>query len=305
MNEQPATPVPALEGAPGEGTSGLASAPAKGPSDAGPRTLAIDIGGTGLKASVLDDKGAMLVDRVRVPTTYPLAPQALIDALRTLVAPLPAYDRIAAGFPGMVRGGRVLSAPHFVTQDGPGTRIVPLLVAAWSGYDLAGALEKELGKPARVANDADLQGGAVVKGEGLEVVITLGTGLGTAVYHEGHLAPHIELAHHPFRKGETYDEQVGDAARKRVGKKKWNNRVQEAVNNIDTLLLFDHLYVGGGNTVHLDIDLGPKATIVDNSAGITGGIRLWDPARPAPGGESLPGQRSVAEEGTPPAPTAC
>ena len=126
MNEQPATPTPAPEGAPG-----LSSGPVKGPSNAGPRTLAIDIGGTGLKASVLDDKGAMLVDRVRIPTTYPLAPQALIDALRTLVAPLPAYERIAAGFPGMVRGGRVLSAPHFVTQDGPGTRIVPLLVAAW------------------------------------------------------------------------------------------------------------------------------------------------------------------------------
>jgi polyphosphate glucokinase len=250
-----------------------------GPSGAGPRTLAIDIGGTGLKASVLDEKGTMLVDRVRIPTTYPLAPQALIDALRTLVAPLPAYDRIAAGFPGMVRGGRVLSAPHFVTQDGPGTRIVPLLVAAWSGYDLAAALEKELGKPARVANDADLQGGAVVTGEGLEVVITLGTGLGTAVYHEGHLAPHIELAHHPFRKGQTYDEQVGDAARKRVGRKKWNKRVREAVSNIDTLLLFDHLYVGGGNTAYLDIDLGPKATIIDNSAGITGGIRLWDPRK--------------------------
>ena len=186
MNEQPATPTPAPEGAPG-----LSSGPVKGPSNAGPRTLAIDIGGTGLKASVLDDKGAMLVDRVRIPTTYPLAPQALIDALRTLVAPLPAYDRIAAGFPGMVRGGRVVSAPHFVTQDGPGTRVVPLLVAAWSGYDLASALEKELGKPARVANDADLQGGAVVKGEGLEVVITLGTGLGTAVYHDGHLTPHM------------------------------------------------------------------------------------------------------------------
>ena len=79
MNDQPATATPALEGPPG-----LSSGPVKGPSDAGPRTLAIDIGGTGLKASVLDDKGAMLVDRVRIPTTYPLAPQALIDALRTL-----------------------------------------------------------------------------------------------------------------------------------------------------------------------------------------------------------------------------
>src|SRR5260370_9151943 len=111
MNEQPATSIPALEGTPG-----LSSAPVKGPSDAGPRTLAIDIGGTGLKASVLDDRGDMLVDRVRIPTTYPLAPQALIDALPTLLAPLPSFDPIPAGFPGMVRGGRVLSAPHFLTQ---------------------------------------------------------------------------------------------------------------------------------------------------------------------------------------------
>jgi polyphosphate glucokinase len=252
------------------------------PENTGPRTLAIDIGGTGLKASVLDAQGAMLVERVRIPTTYPLAPQSLIDALRTLMAPLPAYDRIAAGFPGMVRGGRILSAPHFITENGPGTRDAPLLVVAWSGYDLAAALEKEFGKPARVANDADMQGGAVVKGVGLEVVITLGTGLGTAVYHDGHLTPHIELAHHPFRKGQTYDEQVGDAARKRVGKKKWNKRVQEALGNIEALLFFDHLYIGGGNAVQLDIDVGPKATIVDNSAGITGGLRLWEPARPAP-----------------------
>jgi polyphosphate glucokinase len=246
------------------------------PEDPGPTTLAIDIGGTGLKASVLDAKGTMLVDRVRVPTAYPLAPQNLLDTLRTLVAPLPAYDRISAGFPGMVRGGRVISAPHFITKDGPGTRTVPLLVAAWSGYDLAAALEKELGKPARVANDADLQGAAVVKGQGLEVVITLGTGLGTAVFQDGHLAPHIELAHHPFRKGETYDEQVGEDARKRIGNKKWNTRVRRAVKNIDELLFFDHLYVGGGNAVHLNIDLGPKATVVDNSAGITGGLKLWD-----------------------------
>jgi polyphosphate glucokinase len=254
------------------------------PEPTGPTTLAIDIGGTGLKASVLDARGAMLVDRVRVPTVYPLAPQALLDALRTLVAPLPAYDRISAGFPGMVRGGRVISAPHFVTQNGPGTRVVPLLVAAWSGFDLAEALGKELGKPARVANDADLQGGAVVKGVGLEVVITLGTGLGTAVYQDGYLAPHMELAHHPFRKGQTYDEQVGDAARRKIGKKKWNKRVREVLRNIDALLFYDHLFIGGGNAVHVDADLGPKATIVDNSAGITGGLRLWEPARPAPAG---------------------
>lgn len=248
----------------------------KAPADGGPRTLAIDIGGTGLKASVLDAKGAMLADRVRTPTTYPMAPENLVDALRTLVAPLPAYDRISAGFPGMVRGGRVISAPHFVTKAGPGTKVVAKLEAAWAGYDLAAALEKELGKPARVANDADLQGSAVVQGTGLEAVITLGTGLGTAVFHEGVLAPHIELAHQPFRKGETYDEQIGDEALKRIGPKKWNERVRRAIANIDQLLFYDHLYIGGGNASRLEGDLGPKVSLVDNTAGITGGVKLWD-----------------------------
>ncbi len=256
---------------------------------ASPRTLAFDIGGTGLKASVIDGEGTMLVDRVRVPTPYPLSPEDLVAALVALAAPLPAYDRISAGFPGMVRGGRVLSSPHFVTAKGPGTKIVPKLVEAWKDFDLAGALTERLGRPARVVNDADLQGGAVVKGKGLEVVITLGTGMGTAVFQDGRLAPHMELAHHVFRRGETYDEQVGEDARKRIGNKKWSKRVAQAVADIDALLYYDHLYVGGGNAVHLAIDLGPKATIVDNSAGITGGLRVWDPAKPAPAGEAAPG----------------
>lgn len=90
-----------------------------------PVTLAIDIGGTGLKADALDADGHMLVDRVRTPTEYPCPPDALISALRRLVAPLPAFDRVSAGFPGVVRNGLVLSAPHFVTVDGPGSHIDP------------------------------------------------------------------------------------------------------------------------------------------------------------------------------------
>ena len=250
------------------------------PGTPSPATLALDIGGTGLKASVLDPEGALLVDRVRVPTTYPLSPEDLLHALHELVRPLPAFDRISAGFPGMVRGGRILSAPHFVTASGPGTRVVPELLTAWTGFGLAAALEMELGKPARVVNDADLQGGAVIKGEGLEVVITLGTGLGTAVFREGHLAPHLELSHHPFRKAETYDEQLGEDARKRLGNKKWSRRVAMAIETIDALLFFDHLYIGGGNSARLKLDLGPKATIVDNLAGITGGLRLWTHPEP-------------------------
>jgi polyphosphate glucokinase len=243
---------------------------------AGPTTLAIDIGGTGLKASVLDDHGAMEVDRVRVPTTYPLAPHQMVETLASMVAKLPAYDRVSAGFPGMVRDGRILSAPHFVTTAGPGTAVDPDLLAAWTGFDMAGALAEAFGKPAKVVNDADLQGAAVVEGKGLELVVTLGTGVGTALYYTGHLCPHLELAQHPLRKDQTYNERLGEAARKRVGSKKWNRRVERTITVLYNLFFYDHLFIGGGNAARIKFSLPPNVSVIDNTAGILGGIKLWD-----------------------------
>jgi polyphosphate glucokinase len=245
-----------------------------------PFTLAIDIGGTGLKASVLGSDGSMAAERVRVATTYPMSPQQMVEALTALVQRLPAFDRVSAGFPGMVRRGHILSAPHFVTKKGPGTPVDPELFKAWSDFDMATALTAALGKPAKVANDADVQGAAVVQGKGLEVVITLGTGFGTAVFMDGQLMPHLEIAHQPFRKTETYNDQLGELARKKIGDHHWNRRVQKAVANLDGLFFFDHLYIGGGNAGRVKRDdLGKmleRITVVDNSAGILGGIKLWD-----------------------------
>jgi polyphosphate glucokinase len=250
-----------------------------------PFTLAIDVGGTGLKASVLSKDGTMVADRVKVDTTYPLPPEGetgLVAALTALVKPLPAADRVSCGFPGMVRNGVVLSAPHFVTKKGPGTAVDQKLFKAWSKFDLATALSTALGLPTKVANDADVQGAAVVKGTGLEVVITLGTGFGSAVFMDGHLLPHIELAHHPFRKDETYNEQLGELARKEKGDEAWNSRVRQAVACLEALFFYDHLFIGGGNARRVDRDaLGDaleRITIVDNTAGILGGIKLWDSA---------------------------
>ncbi len=248
-----------------------------------PYTLAIDIGGTGLKASVLDRTGTMVADRVRVPTTYPMPPTGdggMVPALAALAAQLPAADRVSAGFPGMVRRGHILSASHFATGAGPGTPVDPGLEKAWRDFDLAGALAEALGRPTKVANDADVQGAAVVEGTGLEFVITLGTGFGTAMFLDGGLMPHLEIAHQPFRKGETYNEQLGERTRKEIGEHRWNRRVRKAVAVIDALVFFDHLYIGGGNgrRVVRD-DLGEyldRTTIVDNSAGILGGIKLWE-----------------------------
>ena len=163
----------------------------------GPRTLAIDVGDTGLKASVLDGAGRMLVKRVRVATPYPCQPEILLGAIADLTAPLPPIDRISIGFPGVIRDGRVITAPHFDTE-------------AWHDCPLEEAVSRRFGKPARLLNDAEVQGLGIVAGRGLEVVLTLGTGVGSAVFSNGALAPHLELAQHPIHKGETY---IGNEAR--------------------------------------------------------------------------------------------
>ena len=234
----------------------------------GPFTLAIDIGGTGLKASVLDKKGAMTTERVRIDTPQPCNPQLLIATLAALAQQLTdlgqRWDRISVGFPGLIRHGKIITAPNLGTE-------------AFAGFDLAAALHKRLGAPVRAVNDADMQGLAAITGKGVEMVCTLGTGFGTALFSDGRLQTHLEIAHLPFRKGETYDMQVGDRARKDVGTKKWLQRVDEAIGNMHTLTCFDRLFIGGGNAKHLDAATLPKnIQLVDNAAGMLGGIKRWD-----------------------------
>lgn len=232
------------------------------PTRHGATILAIDIGGTGLKAAVLHEDGSFATDRVRIDTPVGSPPEAITALLAELVAPLPAFERVAVGFPGMVRNGVVRTAPN-LGHDG------------WVGFDLATALQERLGAPVRVANDADVQGLAVIQGRGVEMVITLGTGFGTALYQDGRLCPHLEISQQPFQKGATYDERLGNAARKKVGNRKWKKRVFAAIENLRVLTHFDRLYVGGGNSRRLDGELPDDVTVVDNAAGLIGGAKLW------------------------------
>ena len=139
------------------------------------RTLAIDVGGTHLKATVVDDGGHFLAEPVRVNTPVGSSPRAFVKALAKLVAPLKDYDRVSVGFPGAIKNGHVLTAPNLGNKR-------------WAGFELEAALNKVLGKPVRLANDADIQGLAVISGKGLEMIITLGTGFGTGMYVDGRLA---------------------------------------------------------------------------------------------------------------------
>jgi predicted TIM-barrel fold metal-dependent hydrolase/predicted NBD/HSP70 family sugar kinase len=227
------------------------------------RTLAVDIGGTGIKLALLDSAGRILDERVRVPTPpRPVAPDVLVAAIEQALSGLGPFDRVSVGFPGAVRDGRVLTAPNLGTE-------------LWADFDLQTALAERWGKPVRVMNDADVQGFGAIQGEGVEMVLTLGTGAGTAIFDNGRIMPHLELAHHPVHGDKTYEDYVGDPARRKAGKKRWNRRVARVIDILRRLVNFDHLYIGGGNAKHIEFALPGDVTIVPNSDGLTGGIALW------------------------------
>lgn len=229
----------------------------------GTLTLAIDVGGTRLKAGLLDQNGDMVAGPNRVDTPSRPIPPVVVEALVGLAAPLGEFDRISVGFPGVVRQGQVLTAPNLGTPE-------------WRHFPLTASLTDKLGKPARMLNDAEVQGLGVICGKGLECVITLGTGMGFALFRNGVPAPHLELSQHPIHKGKTYDQFIGVAAYREVGRPRWNKRLRRVLTCITTLVGFDTLYIGGGNAKNIDLDLAPNMHTVANTAGITGGVRLWD-----------------------------
>jgi polyphosphate glucokinase len=233
-------------------------------SHSGPFTLAVDIGGTGIKVLVLDRDGQPASQRTAEPTPHPATPEAVLDVIAKLAAAHPEFDRVAAGFPGVIRNGVTETAHN--------------LDPAWVGFDLAAALTTRLGKPTRVANDADIQGFGAIEGRGVELVLTLGTGVGAALFVHGVLVPNLELAHHPFRKGKTYEELLGKAALEKYGEKKWHKQLERAIKLVRQTFNFDVLYLGGGNAKRLEHDKLPAdVKIVPNVAGLLGGIALWNP----------------------------
>jgi polyphosphate glucokinase len=232
----------------------------------GIRTLSIDIGGTGLKLMVLDERGAPISDRARIPTPRPATPAAITRALRGLMGAQPAFDRVSVGFPGVVHANVVHTAPN--------------LDSDWAGYDLGEALAQMTGKPVRVCNDADMQGFGDITGAGVEMVLTLGTGLGSAIFVDGALVPNLELAHHAYSGRKTYEDYVGRPALEKIGKKRWRKRVRRMIDRIEPIWNYDRLYLGGGNARHLNAaDLPANVSIKSNQAGLIGGVALWRPGR--------------------------
>jgi len=226
------------------------------------RILCIDVGGSGLKAAVISPRGKYLAKRVRAKTPMDRKPKQIVAALIELIAPLGRFDHVTIGFPGVVKDGKVVSAPHFGTK-------------AWKGFALAAAMRKKLKKPVMLLNDADVQGLAAIQGTGLELVCTLGTGLGTAWFRDGELMPHMDLAHLAMRKKDDFDILVGDQTRRKIGNHRWNRRIKKLILVLKTVFNYDQLYLGGGNSFCVEFTLPRNVTIVSNDAGMQGGAFAW------------------------------
>ncbi|MBV8201785.1 MAG: ROK family protein [Acidobacteria bacterium] len=239
-------------------------------------TFCLDIGGTGIKGMTVDARGKPTAARVRLPTPQPAKPEAVLAVIRDIAGKMPAFERVAAGFPGVVVDGTVHTAPN--------------LDPTWAGFPLAEELEGVTGRPARVANDAGVQGLAAIEGKGTELVITLGTGMGFALYIDGRYVPNIEMAHHVFRKHKTYEERIGNRALQKVGRRRWNKRVLDAIRHLEPVFNYRLLYLGGGNSKLIHFSLPPKVRIIENVSGLLGGIYLWEtPAGEGRGAEPVKG----------------
>jgi polyphosphate glucokinase len=214
--------------------------------------LVIDVGGTHVKLKL---QGR---DEVRkCPSGPSLTPGKMVEFVRSAAADW-SYDRVSIGYPGAVVDGTI--------------RVEPVnLAAGWIGFDFASAL----GCPVKLINDAAMQALGSYEG-GRMLFLGLGTGLGTALIYNDFLLP-MELGHLPYKKGLTFEDYVGQAGLKRLGRRKWKRVVFDVVARLRAAFLADYIVLGGGNVKKLD-ELPPACRMGDNKNAFLGGLRLWDAA---------------------------
>jgi polyphosphate glucokinase len=232
-----------------------------------PRTLVIDIGGTGIKTLLVGRDGTALSRRRRELTPKPATPGAVLAVVERMIGRHRSFQRVSVGFPGVVKHGVVLTAPNLGTSE-------------WAGFEIEKAVKACTKTPVRAINDAELQGYGVIEGTGVEIVLTFGTGLGTALYVDGRLVPNLELGHHPLRKDASYEDLVNDKELRRIGKKRWRRRVDLIVDTLGRIFNYDTLHIGGGNARHLKGPFGENVRLFEGVEGLTGGIGLWSRGRP-------------------------
>jgi len=237
------------------------------------RVMGIDIGGTGVKTAVVDVRtGQMTTGRLRLSTPQPSTPDAVIRTIKELQEKLKWRGPVGCGFPGLVKSGAVQRAPN--------------LDVAWVGFDLVTQLKTALGVPqVAIGNDADAAGlaelrfGAGKNVDGTVVLITLGTGIGSAIFRDGVLLPDTEMGHIEFQ-GKAAEKRAAASVRekKKLSWKKWGQRLNAYLAHLEYLLGVDLFIIGGGVSKKSEkffpylTDVGCKveAARLGNAAGIIG-----------------------------------
>jgi predicted NBD/HSP70 family sugar kinase len=218
------------------------------------KVLVLDVGGTNVK---------MLATGRRQPRKFSSGPDMTPDQMVTEVVQATddwEFDVVSVGYPGFVLRGKVVNDPRN-------------LAPGWVGFDF----EKAFGRPVKVINDAAMQALGSYEG-GRMLFLGLGTGLGSALILDGVLEP-LELAHLPYKKGQTYEDYVGLRGLERLGKKKWRRYVADVVERLRAALEADYVVLGGGNARKLK-ELPAGARLGDNANAFRGGFRLWEDAKP-------------------------
>jgi predicted NBD/HSP70 family sugar kinase len=213
------------------------------------KVLVIDIGGSNVKLFATGRTG-----RVKIPSGPTLTPRQMVADVREATESW-RYDVITIGYPGPVVRGRIAREPYN-------------LGAGWTRYNFARAF----GRPVRLINDAAMQALGSYRGKSM-LFLGLGTGLGTTLVRNGVVVP-LEVAHLPYRDGLTFEEVVGDAGLKRLGKKRWRRHVEIVVDLMLEALVADYAVLGGGNVRLLDV-LPPRSRRGNNANAFRGGERLW------------------------------
>jgi len=215
--------------------------------------LVIDVGGTHIKVRATGHK-----TQVQIPSSPKMTANKMVAAVRKIIVGWK-YDAITVGYPGLVLHGHIVGEPHNLGHG-------------WVNFNF----KKTFGSPVKIINDAMMQALGSYRGKRM-LFLGLGTGLGSAMIVDGVLEP-MELAHLPYKKGRTYEDFIGQAGLKLLGKKKWRRHVNDVVKQLKAALEADYVVLGGGNARLLK-KLPPGSQIGDNANAFRGGLRLWKKSR--------------------------
>jgi len=239
--------------------------------------LAIDIGATNIKFCHVDAQGELLEPIRRKPTPYPCSPNRLVELLSERILQSDAKS-VGVGFPGEFDDGHVIRPGNLSRPGGVTTEVDPELEEQWRGFALQDALQLSTGRDVRVVNDAKLAALGCCEGEGVELVLTLGTGLGLSLCIDGQLQRVRDVGAAPFENGMTYDQLIGERGRAH-DERKWFHSLERAIKNFCEEFDASVVHLAGGNArrvapSHLALP-GCRVVINGNQAPLHGAARLF------------------------------